>query len=345
MNAANKKILIICGPTATGKTAFAYDIALDLDGELVSADSRQVYKEMDIGTGKDIEEKIFCKNLKIEINLNNKLIKYVPYLYKSIPIWLYDIVQPNEDFSVAHYEKIAQKTINNILKRNKIPIIVGGTGLYIQSFISPIETNYIPPDTKLRNQLEKLSLKELVNKLKKVFPDMWKTLNESDVHNPRRLIRKFEIQKFLTNPQNRRIPNRTINQNNDIMIIGLFCENSIIYQKIDKRVDKRIKQGMLQEIQKLLRNGYDWDLPAMSSLGYRQWKELFINNEIISPFENQFKIQSIIQQWKYDEHAYARRQMTWFKKRAGINWVDTSNYDEIKKIKNSIMKWYNTVKV
>ena len=148
------KILIVCGPTATGKTALASQLAKKFDGELISADSRQVYRGMDVVTGKDRPD---------------------------VPIWLYDVVNPDEEFSVSHWIKLARRAINDISKRGKLPIIVGGTGLYIHALLHPLETITIPPDRALREQLQEQSVKELQQMLTRG------SMNNSDWNNPRRL--------------------------------------------------------------------------------------------------------------------------------------------------------------
>jgi tRNA dimethylallyltransferase len=309
------KLFVICGPTATGKTAFTLRLAKKFAGEIISADSRQVYKGMDIVTGKDLPPKA-------------KLING-HYLFDNIPVWGLDLVNPNEEFSVAHYQKIAQKIIKNIQSRRKLPILVGGTGLYIKAIVEGIETIGIPPNKKLRKDLQKLTTTQLQNCLKKINPSHFNKLNRSDKHNPRRLIRAIEIAK-LNQPKYLKKLKKNIPYNT--LIVGLKSDNQILYQRIDQRVEKRIKEGTQKEIRNLLKKGYSWKLPSMSALGYRQWR---------SSFEGKETKEQAIKKWKFAEHAYCRRQLTWFKKIKKIHWFDIKTKKFAQKIENQVKDWYH----
>ncbi len=168
------KILIVCGPTATGKTQLAANLAKKFNGELISADSRQVYRGMDVVTGKDWP--------------------------KDTTIYGYDLVRPDENFSVAHFVTHARTLINQIIKRKKLPIVVGGTGLYINSLVNPPETLSVNPDWQLRKRLETKSTRQLQDQLKKLNPQRWRQMNHSDQLNPRRLIRAIEVGQSLQGP-------------------------------------------------------------------------------------------------------------------------------------------------
>lgn len=294
------KVLVITGPTATGKTALAVSLAKQLNGELVSADSRQVYRGMDIGTGKDIDS------------------------LEGIPMHLYDVVDPNESFNISLYLEKAHASIIDILKRKKLPIIVGGSGLYIQALLHPF-TIHVAPNEKLRNELSLLTKEALQKKLQEVGNTYWETLNSSDRENPRRLIRKIEIAMA----KQKEVPQEKTHF--DVLQIGLKTDASVLYARIDERVEKRVTQGVIAEIQKLLDAGYSWELPAMSGLGYRQWKPYF---DGIAAKE------AVIQKWKFDEHAYARRQMTWFRKDKTIQWFDIGQSDALGAIESLVTSWY-----
>ena len=175
-----KKLLIICGSTATGKTNLALKLSKIFSGQIISADSRQVYKGMDIGTGKDLPQKA-------------KQYKDGHYLIKKIKVWGYDLVKPNQDFSVAHFINFAIPRIKKIWTARELPILVGGTGLYLQALTKPLNTIAIPADQVLRQQLSKLNVLSLQKKLKKLDFDKYQKMNHSDQHNPRRLIRAIEI--------------------------------------------------------------------------------------------------------------------------------------------------------
>ena len=301
------KLLVICGPTATGKTALALALARKFNGELVSADSRQVYKGMDIGTGKDRD--------------------------KDIPIWMYDVVRPDEEFSVGHYQKLARQIVADIISRRKLPIVVGGTGLYIQSLTKAIDTAGIPPNTELRNQLLKLTKEQLQEKLQTVSRNVWIHLNTSDRNNPRRLIRKIEIagSQYCAHEEFPRY---------DVLTIGLTDVNGILYSRVDKRVDQRVKQGIVQEISGLLRQGYTWNLPAMSASGYKEWKPLFDAQKNETGQNDSTLIDSVVQKWKFDEHGYVRRQLTWFKKQSGIRWFTITDPGYQSDVTAEVRAWY-----
>src|SRR3989344_251789 len=200
------KILVICGPTATGKTTLAASLAKKLNGELISADSRQVYR------GRDLE--------------TNKERPASPAGGPDVPIWLYDVVEPGEEFSVSHWVKLARSAISDIQKRGKLPIVVGGTGLYIKALLRPFETINIPPDKELREK--KLSVKEL----QKMIPrgDM----NWSDWNNPRRLIRRIETSKH------KGLRGVSLKA----LIIGLTAPLPVLYKRIDEGLERRLRSGM-----------------------------------------------------------------------------------------------------
>lgn len=294
------KLLIICGPTATGKTALAVTLAKKFNGELVSADSRQVYRGMDIGTGKDSED------------------------LQGVPIHMYDVVHPHESFNISLYQEKANACILDILKRKKLPIVVGGSGLYIQSLLHSATTS-VEPNEKLRKKLESYTKEELQKKLQTVGKEYWDMMNSSDRENPRRLIRKIEIATG--------VKKEPVQKNNvyDVLKIGLTTDNEALYARIDARVEKRVLQGMVQEIQTLTDKGYPWNLPSMSGLGYRQWKTFFEGTETK---------EAVIQKWKFDEHGYARRQMTWFRKDKQIHWFDCRSEGVASKIESLVATWY-----
>lgn len=315
------KILIICGPTATGKTSVGIDLALKLKGEIVSADSRQAYQGLDIGTGKDIPSR---SEFKLKKKLSGFEIGY--YLLDQVPVWLLDLVSVRKQFNLAHWLKCSHWTIENIWQRGKLPIIVGGTGFYIRSLVRGIGTLGIPADKRLRRELEGLSLNNLQTRLKKLSPRAWGEMNQSDRANPRRLIRKIEILlsgKKIT-------PGSGIKAN--WLLIGLRAEKKILYQGIDQRVIARLKAGLIDEIKNLLKKGIKWSDPGMETLAYKEFRDYF---------ENSLSLEKAVEKWRFHEHGYARRQLTWFKKEKGINWFDigTDNWKE--KLEKLVFKWYS----
>ena len=324
------KLLVICGPTATGKTALGVRLAKKFKGEIVSADSRQVYKEMDVGTGKDLPVGAKLRIANCELRIADYQIGY--YQIKGVKIWLYDVVEPDHHFSVADYVKCANLVIKDIWKRKKLPILVGGTGLYIKAVIDGIETIGIPPDWKLRKKLSGYQVIRLSELLKKLDPEKWKRMNESDKKNPRRLIRAIEI--ALQSPN--KIQNSKF-KIQKVLFIGLTAPYKVLYERIDKRVDKRVKQGIIEEIKNLLAKGYTFENSILGeTIGYKEWRECFKNSKFQIPNS---KLEEIVQRWKYDEHAYSRRQMTWFKKDKRINWFGITKRGFKKEIEKKIKNW------
>jgi len=313
-----KKLLVIEGPTGTGKTSLAVALAKKFDGEIVSADSRQVYKGFDVGTGKDLPPDAKYKTQ------NPKLGGY--YETQGIRIWGYDLVEPHEEFSVAQYIKIVRVIIEDIFARGKLPILVGGTGLYIKGVIDGIPTLSIKPNPKLRKSLEEKTKEELFEILGRIDPVRAASLNSSDRKNPRRLIRAIEVGLTRSKLENSKFKG-------DLLFIGLTTSKEILNKRIDERVDKRVQKGIESEIKALIKNGVKRDSRAMDSLGYRQWKEYFKRPKKVSKT-------NVIKLWKVEEHKYSKRQMTWFKKDKRINWFDISLATWQKNVEKLVEKWY-----
>lgn len=301
-----KKLLVILGPTATGKTSLAVKLAKKFNGEIISADSRQVYQGMDIVTGKDKEK------------------------YDDIPVWGIDVVGPDKEFSAAHWLKLAGEKMRKIWSKGKLVIVVGGTGFWIKNLLQPPASLGIVPDFKLRRQLAKLSLTQLQEMLRKKDQSRFAKMNQSDKNNPRRLIRAIEIAKQSQN-------NKTFQPTKDLkvkdcLIVGLKADYKFLYQRIDQRVDQRVRQGAFTETKKLLQKGYNLSLASMSGLGYK---------ELLAFLKAEKTKKEAIQSWKYSEHAYARRQMTFFKKMKGIKWFDISQLQWQKNVVKLIKTWYS----
>lgn len=317
-----RKLLIICGPTATGKTNLAINIAGKFNGELVSADSRQVYEGMDIGTGKGLQKNLRMKKLK---NFD-----YNFYEINNARIWGYDLTKPAEDFSVSKYFDIAADIISGIWKRNKLPIIVGGTGLYIKALIDGIETISIPPDFKLRKKLEKKNIDELFEMLAGMDKKKADKMNDSDRKNPRRLIRAIEIAQQVSGIRYQVSSNNKVGYDLVIMI-GLTAPKAVLDKRIEKRVEDRIRQGFEKEINKLIENKIDWKYKSMQGMGYRQYKDFYTNKKSLKEF---------IDNWFLAEQKYAKRQLTWFKKDKRINWFDISDSGFERIVEKRIQSWY-----
>jgi len=316
-----KKLLIVCGPTATGKSLLALKLAKKFGGEVVSADSRQIYRGMDIGTGKELPV-----NSKLKIQ-NLKLGGY--YKIDGVRIWGYDIADAKKGFSVAQYIKIAWEIIDNILARGKLPILVGGTGLYIKGVVDGIATAQVPPNLKLRKSLSEKNSEELFEILAQVDAMKAGSLNTSDRKNPRRLIRAIEV---ALNKSKIKVQKTLLKA--DTLFVGLYAPKAVIGKRINLRVDSRTDLGIEKEIKSLLSSGVKWGSQAMDSLGYRQWKKYFEN-------PGKALLQETIKSWKSEEHSYAKRQMTWFKKDKRINWFDISTDSWEKNVEKLVEKWYS----
>ena len=313
-----EKLLIVCGPTATGKTGLALALARSLDGEIISADSRQVYQRMDIGTGKDLPPKAKKRGRC--------------YLINGIRVWGYDLVGPKEDFSVANYVRFARRAIEDIKRRMKLPILVGGTGLYIQAVVDGIPTALVPKNEDLRKNLMERNPEELFEILAQQDPIKAASLNASDKRNPRRLIRAVEIAQWRLNSGGGFSQTPTLT-NYPTLFIGLTAPKEALFKKIDMRVESRVDAGIEKEIKKLLSGGISWDDQAMTSLGYRQWRGFFEGtkdrNETISA-------------WKKEEKKYAKRQITWFKRDRRIKWFDISKPNWADNVEKLAKIWYSS---
>lgn len=288
------QILLIVGPTASGKSDLAVRLAKSLDGEIISADSRQVYKGLNIGTGKITRKEM-----------------------GKIPHYLLDVANPKKQFTAAEYKKLARKKIEEILRKGKTPIIVGGTGFYIDSLFTNLPE--VPPNQRLRKKMEKLSTSELFEQLKIIDPRRAKSI---DSQNRVRLIRALEIAHSLG-----RVPKtKTDKLNADLIWIGLNPEK--LPEKIYRRLVIRLP-GMLREVKKLHENGLGWKRMEELGLEYRFLARYFLGK--LSKQKMTKELFTAICQ-------YARRQMTWFKRNEKINWFENSDdaFDTTLKLMGSV---------
>lgn len=316
-------VLVICGPTATGKTSLALHLAHLFRGHLVSCDSRQVYKHLDIGTGKDIPSHFTLHQTSISG-------RSIPsYQDGEVNIFGYDLANPNEDFNVSHYQETAVSIIKYIHDQGRLPIIVGGTGFYLQSLFDVPQTLLIPENPQLRSELSSLSAEDLFTKYSQLSPQAAQKLNQSERHNPHRLIRKIEIATHPHQPSAPDVPYLDINTS---LNIGLkYANTSIHYQIIDQRVDARATSEFDQELDHLEQLGYI-DGVAARTMGYQQW---------IAYRRQEIDRDTAITQWKFAEHAYARRQMTWFKRLPNLQWFTLDDPDTQPEIVKLVQQWYS----
>lgn len=286
----SNKLIVILGPTASGKTNLSIKLAKKFKGEIVSADSRQVYKGMNIGSGKITKKEM-----------------------RGIPHYGLDIASPKRKFNVSRYKKFTLKTIKSVWEKNKIPFLVGGSGFYIQAVIDDLKFPEIKPDWKLRKKLEKKPNKELFEMLEKTDPQRAETI---DKNNPRRLIRALEI---AINGKNPVPPLKKSSLGAGILILGIKKNKKELKKLISQRLIKRLNKGMISEVKKLNRQGLSWKRLEEFGLEYR-YIAYYIQKKI-GYKEMTEKLQKEI------EH-FAKRQMTWFKRDPRIKWVKNSSQAE-----------------
>ena len=285
-------VLAIVGPTAIGKSGVALALAERLGGEIVAADSRQVYRYLDIGTAKPTAQE-----------------------RARVPHHLVDVAAPDEAFTLAHYRSLALAAIRDILQRGKTPILVGGSGLYVRAVVEGLAVPAVPPDADFRRALEARAAAEgplvLHRELAAVDLDAAARI---DPRNIRRVVRALEVWRstgvsFSALQQQRQPPFPVIK-------VGLTADRDLLYRKIDGRIDWMVKAGLVEEVRGLVAGGYGWDLPALSGIGYRQIGE-YLRGEC--------DLEEAVQKAKYATHRFARQQYAWFRLAdPDIRWFDVA---------------------
>jgi len=302
------RLVTIVGPTGIGKSRLALHLAQVFNGEIISADSRQVYLHMDIGTAKPRPEEMAL-----------------------VPHHLVNMINPGEDFSLAQYQKLAYRAINDIQERDKLPFLVGGSGQHIWAVLEGWRVPQVPPDPEFRHRMEQAvadgETDEAYQELMRVDPDAAQKIGR---HNKRRIIRALEVYRQTNTPisqlQHKETPPF------DVLIIGLTTDRAELYHRIDRRVDEMIERGLVAETQKLVNMGYGFYLPAMSSIGYKQIGT-FLNDGL--------NLATVIQHIKYETHRFVRHQYTWFRLTDDrIHWFDIQkqNEPEIAELLTSFIK-------
>ncbi len=280
------RLVAVVGPTGTGKSRLSIRLAQVFNGEIVNADSRQVYRHMDIGTAKPSPQELAL-----------------------LSHHLYSIVDPDEDFSLGQYQKLAFEAIWDIIKRNKLPVLAGGTGQYVWAVLDGWEVPEVPPDLQFRQSLETRTPDELYELLLQVDPE---SAQRIDRRNIRRMVRAIEVHRQTQIPFSSLQRKKSPPFNS--LIIGLTASRTELYRRVDKRVDHMMKQGFVAEVESLQARGYDLSLPSMYSVGYRQ---------IGRHLKGELTIEEAVKQIKTETHRIIRHQYAWFRlsdKR--IHWFD-----------------------
>lgn len=279
------KILVIVGPTASGKTSLSIKLAKKFNGEIISADSRQIYRGLNLGTGKVTKKEM-----------------------AGIRHHLLDVADPKKVFSVTNYVKLATKAIADIHARGKLPIICGGTGFYIQALVDGLIIPEVPPNTSLRNKLEKKTLAQLKAILKKLDKKRFETI---DKNNPRRIVRAIEIAKALG-----KVPVLKMETKYDPEFIGISLPKEVLRERIHKRLLARLKVGMINEVRNLHKKGLSW----------KKMEELGLEYRYISRYlQNKITKKEMLEQLENAINQYAKRQMTWFKRDKRISWISENH--------------------
>lgn len=302
-----KKVIIIAGPTAVGKSDLAIKLAKKLNTEIISADSMQIYRKMDIGTAKIKEEEM-----------------------DGIVHHMIDIVDPDENYSVQNFQNQAYEIFDQIFEKDMVPIVVGGTGLYIDSLVYDYDFLNVKPDYKLRKELEdqyKKDPKSLLDQVRNIDSDLYKNINLNDM---KKMIRIIEVYKLAGKKIN--YDRKNLNEDIDYKLFVLTDDRKVLYDRINKRVDQMIDQGLVEEVKGLLDEGLEENVQSLKAIGYR---------EVIPYLEGQYSKEEMIELIKRNSRRYAKRQLTWFRRNEYSNWIDISKeeFNSADKIIDHIRLW------
>ena len=303
-----KPLIVLTGPTAVGKTALSISLAKAIGGEIISADSMQVYKYMDIGTAKIRPEEM-----------------------EGIPHHLIDVLDPKVAFNVAMFKDMAKQAVEEIYSRVHIPIIVGGTGFYIQALLYDIDFSEEDSDQELRNELEALANEKgseyLHSLLQEVDPE---SADQIHHHNVKRVIRAIEYfrmhgEKISVHNERERMKKSPY----QFLYFVLTHDRQILYDRIEKRIDQMMEEGLLAEVDKLLKMGYDPELVSMQGLGYK---------EFVPYFKGECTLDESVYVLKRDTRHFAKRQLTWFRRERDVRWLDKNKIASEAEILNEILE-------
>jgi len=308
LNYRKPKVVIIGGPTATGKTSFAISLAKELDGEIVNADSMQVYREMDIGT---------AKPSKVQ--------------RATIPHHMLDVVYPDEPFNAALYRSMALPAITDIWERGKIPIVVGGTGLYIKTLRGGLLLcPEADPDlrARIREEYESLGPEHMYERLQQLDPEAAKKIHLNDRI---RVMRAIEIYELTKRRPSELAKNHGFREKPfDDIVFCLYLDREVLYERINKRSEKMIEEGLVEETKRLLDKGYSPQLKSMQAIGYRHMVRFLTNNSSLG---------AALRELQRDTRRYAKRQITWFRAEPEFIWVRPHQYEAVvKRVRSFLAK-------
>lgn len=291
-----KPLLILTGPTAVGKTELSLRLAEKIDGEIISADSMQIYKKMNIGTAKIMPEEM-----------------------RGIPHFLIDVLDPSQEFNVVRFQQMAKEALNNIYAQGKIPCVVGGTGFYIQALLYNIDFSSHESSEIYRKELQDLERKKgkeyLYTMLQKTDPEYATTLHANNV---KKVIRALEY--FYETGEKLSVHNKKQREKDSpyqFVYFVLYNERKILYNKIDDRVDQMMEKGLLKEVEQLVQEGYGRELVSMQGIGYK---------EFFDYFDEKISLEEAVNQIKKDTRHFAKRQLTWFRRERDVTWMNKGEY-------------------
>ena len=305
---SDRKVLFILGPTAIGKTSISVEIAKQIDSEIISADSRQIYKYFNIGTAKPSEENLL-----------------------EVKHWFIDELEPDEDFSAGQFGELARERVDDILSRKKTPIVVGGSGLYVRALKDGLHEGDVKDDRvreALRKRLDEEGAEDLYDDLKKIDPVGAAKIHENDVQ---RILRLMEVYLVAGKPLNELQKKISPPANFESFMFGLIMPREKLYERINRRVDEMIENGLIAEVANIRVKGY---LPSLNSLNTVGYKEVF------QYFDGSLSFDEMVDKIKMDSRRYAKRQLTWFKADDKIEWFDVSTDKEKEKVIEKIVSQF-----